>query len=318
MKFPDKYMKRPLISVVVNTLNEEKNLPRCLNSVRSLAEEIIVVDMESNDATREIAAGYGAVVFRHRRMGYVEPARNFAINKARGKWILILDADEKIGKFLAKKLKSIALSGGDFNCVLIPRRNIIFGKWMQNSRWWPDYLPRFFKKGEIKWPKQIHQQPNLADKKIVTLLDSEKMAITHYNYENLNQFLERGGRYAQIQAEELLKEKNYKLSSKDLILKPMGEFLSRFFSGEAYKDGVHGLILSLLQAWVTFLTYLKVWEISGYEEKPLETARVKEIFKEVGSQLEYWRNDLIIKTQKGPLSPLLKWFLKIRSGLIKL
>jgi len=310
-------MKRPLISVVVNTLNEEVNLPRCLDSVKNLADEIVVVDMHSDDKTRQIAKSYGAVVFTHKKTGYVEPARNFAISKARGKWILLLDADEKIGRQLAKKLKSIAMSKDDLDCILIPRKNIIFGKWMQNSRWWPDYLPRFFRRGRIRWPKYIHQQPNLADKKINSLLDSEKLAITHYNYNSLDQFLDRGRNYAQVRARELIKEKNYKLSNKDLILKPLEEFLSRFFAGEAYRDGTHGLALSLLQAWITLLTYLKVWEIGRYEPKALEPSRVKEIFKKISYQLEYWRDDFILKNTNSPSKPILKWFLKIRGKLVR-
>jgi len=311
-------MKRPLISVVVNTLNEEANLARCLDSVKRLADEIVVVDMHSEDRTREIAKSYGAVVFLHKKTGYVEPARNFAVSKARGRWVLVLDADEKIPRSLAKKLKSIALSKDDFDCILIPRKNIIFGKWMENSRWWPDYLPRFFRRGRLKWPKQIHRQPKLAGKKIHSLLDSEKLAIIHYNYDSLDQFLDRGRRYARIQAEELVKEKSYQLSSKDLVLKPLGEFLSRFFSGEAYRDGIHGLALSLLQAWVTLLTYLKVWEMSRYEQKGLEPSRTKEIIKEAVSQLEYWRDDFTLKTSRSPFGPVLKWLLKIRVKLVRL
>ena len=100
------------ISVVINTLNEEKNLPRVLASVKKLADEIVVVDMESNDKTREIARKAGARVFKHKRMGYVEPARNFAIGKAKSEWILILDADELVTETLAKKLKGISNKSG--------------------------------------------------------------------------------------------------------------------------------------------------------------------------------------------------------------
>ncbi|MBL7078630.1 glycosyltransferase family 2 protein, partial [Candidatus Shapirobacteria bacterium] len=191
-------MKKLSISVVVNTLNEEKNLSRCLSSVEKLADEIVVVDMYSDDQTREIARKFGARVFLHEKLNYVEPARNFAIEKARGKWIFILDADEKITSSLAKKLKEIAWADkGEIDYVLIPRKNIIFGKWIQNSRWWPDYLPRFFKKGKIDWPAQIHQQPELKGN-ILTLPDVEKFAITHYNYDSLDQYLSRAQRYAKV------------------------------------------------------------------------------------------------------------------------
>jgi len=310
-------MNRPLISVVINTLNEEKNIRRCLQSAKRLADEIIVVDMYSDDKTRQIAKDFGAKVFLHKRTGYVEPARNFAIDKANGRWVLILDADERVPPSLAKKLKEIAETKSDIDCVLIPRKNILLGHWMQNSRWWPDYLPRFFRKGKIRWPKQIHQQPDLKGKNIYALPDNEKFAFVHYNYETLNQFLNRGRKYAAIQARELVKEKKYRLSNKDLILKPLEEFLSRFFVGEAYRDGIHGLALSLLQAWVTLLTYLGVWQIQGYEERALEPARVKEIFGEAIYQLEYWRDDFLLSQEKGLSKKWLRFFFKLRQWLVK-
>ncbi len=312
-------MPKKLISVVINTLNEEKNIRRCLESVKGFADEIIVVDMHSEDETRQVAESLGAKVYTHEKTGYVEPARNYAIEKAEGSWILVIDADEELPVSLAEKLKSVA--EGETNkepdCVLIPRKNIIFGKWMQNSRWWPDYLPRFFKKGKIDWPKKIHQQPNLSGKKIYTLPDTENMSIIHYNYESLNQFLERNRRYAKIQALELVKDKSYQLSQKDLLILPLEEFLSRFFTGEAYKDGTHGLALSLLQAWVKLLTYLKVWEEKNYEQKSLEPRQVKEILAESVYQLEYWRDDFIYRTSDSKLRPLQNIILKLRQNIIR-
>ena len=311
-------MKKPLISVVVNTLNEEENLPRCLSSVKNLADEIVVVDMHSEDKTRKIARQFGAKVFLHERTGYVEPARNFAISKARGEWILILDADEKIGRSLAKRLREIAeAEDSAVDYVLIARKNIIFGKWIQNSRWWPDYLPRFFRKGKVVWPKQIHQKPELKGN-IFTLPDSEKLAIVHYNYDSLDQFLDRARRYAEVQATELMKEKKYRLSAADLVLKPLGEFLSRFFSGGGYKDGIHGLALAILQSYATALTYLKVWERRKYEEKNIEVQRISSIFKQAVYQLEYWRGLWWAERHKGLKKKFFTWSFRLKSWLLRI
>src|SRR3989337_4151360 len=93
------------ISVVINTLNEEKNLPRAIASIKGLADEIIVVDMQSDDNTKEVAEKLGALVYDHKRTGYVEPARNFAISKASGDWVLVLDADEEVPPKLREKLR---------------------------------------------------------------------------------------------------------------------------------------------------------------------------------------------------------------------
>src|SRR3989344_3276878 len=137
----------PKISVVINTLNEEANLPRALASVKSFANEIVVVDMMSDDKTVEIAKKAGAKVYEFKRVGYVEPARNFAISKAEGDWIFILDADEELTASLSRELSKIA-KNGSADYVRVPRKNMIFGKWVEHSRWWPDYNIRFFKKGK--------------------------------------------------------------------------------------------------------------------------------------------------------------------------
>lgn len=310
-------MKKPLISVVVNTLNEEKNISRCLTSVQNLADEVVVVDMYSEDKTREIARELGAKVFLHERLSYVEPARNFAIKKTHGKWIFILDADEKISSSLVKRLKEIAQSdAGETDYVLIPRKNIILGKWIQNSRWWPDYLPRFFRKGKINWPTQIHKQPELKGN-ILTLPDVEKFAITHYNYDSLDQYLNRARRYAEVQAQELVKEKKYQLAAADLVLKPIGEFLSRFFVGGGYKDGMHGLALAILQAYSEALIYLKVWEKGKYEEKAIESKKIREIFSQAVKEVDYWYSRWWLEKSKGVKRKLLEGALKVKSSLLK-
>ncbi|MBI4157482.1 glycosyltransferase family 2 protein, partial [Candidatus Woesebacteria bacterium] len=128
----------PKVSVVINTLNEEENLPTAIASVRDFADEMIVVDMESSDGTVSLAKKLGAKVYSHQKVGYVEPARNFALSKAKGDWIFILDADEVLPKTLQKKLLAIIqTSKNDY--FRIPRKNFIFGKWIKHSRWWPDY-----------------------------------------------------------------------------------------------------------------------------------------------------------------------------------
>src|SRR3989344_1312352 len=108
------------ISVVINTLNEEKNIERAMKSV-NWAGEIVVCDMYSEDNTVEIAKKLGAKICFHKKTNYVEPARNFAISKATGDWILVLDADEEIPDSLSKRLQEIAEKMHQINFVEIPR-----------------------------------------------------------------------------------------------------------------------------------------------------------------------------------------------------
>lgn len=273
-------IKKPLISAVINVKNEAEVLEKCLHSIKGFADEIIVVDMHSTDGSDKIAKNAGAKLFSYRPMKFVEPARNFALSKATGKWIILLDPDEFLNKYLKKELLNIT-KRNDIDYVKIPRKNMIFGKWMRHSNSWPDYLIRFFKKGSVTWKKEIHSQPS-AKGNCLTLLDSEKLAIRHTNYVSISQFIQRAIRYSGIQADEL-KASDYKIKTSDFILKPMQEFNSRFFFAEGYKDGIHGLIFSILQAFAIALIYIRLWEKQGSQDKII----LKESFVSASQQTVY-------------------------------
>lgn len=273
------------ISVVINTFNEEANIKRVVASV-SWADEIVVCDMHSDDQTVDLAKKLGAKVVYHKRAGYVEPARNFAISKAAGDWILILDADEEIPDTLAKRLKDIAQKMKQVMVVLIPRKNIIFGKWMQASMWWPDHQIRFFKKGRVSWQDKIHSKPKVTGESLV-LEPQEHWSIIHHNYQTLSQYLDRMNRYTVIEAQELV-EGGYKFHWQDLIQKPLSEFLSRFFACSGYKDGLHGLALSLLQAFSFLAVYLKVWETDKFKQQELKSEELEMAKGKAGEELNYW------------------------------
>jgi len=276
---------KPQISAVINVRNEADKLKKCLFSLKNFANEIIIVDMESTDGSLEIAKDYGAKIFSYKPMKYVEPARNYALSKATGKWIILLDPDEYLPKTLKKELKKIILRH-DIDFVRIPRKNIILGKWFRHSNWWPDYIIRFFKKGSVTWKKEIHSQPETKGNGI-TLLDTESMAIRHNNYDSVYQFVIRALRYSSIQAEELDKN-GTKLKMSDFILKPVQEFNSRFFRAQGYKDGIHGLVFSLLQAFAIFLIYSKLWEKQGATEKIVSKDSFVGASLEAGYEYSYW------------------------------
>lgn len=277
-----------LISGVVNTYNEEKNIDNCLKSIRGIVEEIVIVDMYSTDKTVEIAKKYGAKIFFHEYKRYVEPARNFALSKASGKWILLMDADEELPKTLAKTVKDVALEDkADY--LEIPRKNIIFNKWISHSRWWPDYLVRFFKSGGVKYSDKIHSPP-VVNGRGLKLPAKEKNAIIHHDIQTVSQFIEKICRYSDIQSAEEEKS-GHKFLWCDLVSKPSDEFNSRFFSGEGYKDGLHGLSLSLLQSFSAFLVYLKLWEKGGFKDQNI-TGERNAVFEKVIHDCLYWESQL--------------------------
>jgi glycosyltransferase involved in cell wall biosynthesis len=287
-------MKR--VSVVINTLNEEKNIFRAITSVKNFADEVIVCDMFSDDKTVEIAKKLGAKVFTHKKTNYVEPARNYAISKATGDWVLILDADEEIPETLKTGLKEV-INNNEADYVLIPRKNIIFDKWIKNSRWWPDYNIRFFKRDTVRWSDVIHSVPETQGKG-KELPKEEGFAIIHYHYNSISQYLDRMNIYTSEHSQLIVKD-GYKFSWQDLIKKPMNEFLSRYFYGEGYKEGIHGLALSGLQAFSEFVLYLKTWQDKEFQEEELQVKEVTKVMKEAETDLHYWQADSLIKEGAG-------------------
>lgn len=296
------------ISVVVNTRNEEKNLPRALRSVKKIADEVIVVDMHSEDRTRQIARQFGAKVYLHPPTGYVEPARNYAIAKATKDWVLLLDADEEIPSALAQKLTAITKSNATADYYRLPRKNIIFGKWIKHSRWWPDYNIRFFRKGTVVWSEIIHAVPETKGTGI-DLKPTLSNAIVHHHYDSVEQYLERMNRYTTEHAKILVKN-GYRFRWEDLIQKPVAEFLSRYFAGQGYKDGLHGLALSMLQAFSELSLYLKVWQMTKFSAEEIHLQKAINLMKRAEKDLHYWQSDALFR-EKGGIIQRIKRKLRI-------
>lgn len=273
------------ISVVINTFNEEKNIQNAIESVR-WADEVVVCDMHSEDDTAVIAKKNGAVVIFAKKVSHVELVRNLPISKAIGDWILVLDADEEIPATLASKLIEIASGDGVVSFVEIPRKNMIFGKWVKGSNWWPDNNVRFFRKGSVIWDDAIHSRPKTEGQGL-TLPANEDMAIIHYHYVSILQFMDRLNRYSGVQARELIAT-GYKFEWRDLIKAPVSEFLGRYFANRGYNDGIHGLGLALLQAFSFVVVYLKVWEREGFSEKQIDFKDLNTEIRESGKEVEYW------------------------------
>ena len=294
------------ISAVINTRNAEKILPRAISSVKDFADEIVVVDAKSEDATQEVANRLGAKVYEYEKpITYVEPARNFAISKAKNEWVLLLDADEEIPESLAKKLQKIAQKP-QADYFRLPRKNIIFGKWIRHSRWWPDYNIRFFRKGTVVWSEIIHSVPETNGKGL-DLPPRVAYALVHHNYQSIEQYIDRINNFTTEHAKLLAKE-GYQFRWQDLVKKPAAEFLSRYYQGEGYKDGIHGLALAGLQAFSELTLYLKVWQQDKLGEKNLDVADIINSIKEAESELHYWQADARVKKDGGLVTRIKRKF----------
>lgn len=298
------------ISVVISAFNEEKNLPRLLESVK-WTDEIVVVDNESSDKTAEIAKSYGAKVFSVPNNLMLNVNKNLGFTKATGKWILNLDADEKVSEELAKEIQA-AIKSTEADGYWIPRKNIIFGKWIKHSLWWPDYHLRLFKKGKGKFSCQHVHEYLIVEGKTGYL----KSPLTHYNYETISQFLNKLDRvYTENEAEAFLKN-GQKLTWTDFIHQPAKDFLKTFFSQKGYKDGLHGLVLSLFQAFYQLVVVAKIWERQKFvieEPKDLLSSFLKELSK-LKKDFSYWEKTALMEESASFLDKI-KYRLKRKFNL---
>lgn len=252
------------ISVTIITLNEEENLERCLKSISSITSEIIIVDSGSKDKTLEIAKKYKARVFVRKFDNYANQ-KNFALRQARGEWILSLDADEEITPELKNEIKlaidhkqSLALRARPLaiNAYSIPRKNIIFGKFIKYSRWQPE-LDRhiwLFKKESGRWVGRVHEEVVVGGE-----VGRLKNAKIHYQYKTVREFVEMLNSYSELEAEEKVR-KGVRFSFFRLFFDPIYNFLVRYIYRLGFLDGLHGFVLSYLMAIYHFIVWVKIWE----------------------------------------------------------
>lgn len=246
----------PVLSVVALTLNEAKHIRECLESVRSFADELLVLDSGSTDSTAEIAREAGARVETRPFDNYASQ-RNAALEAARGKWIFFIDADERgdaaVGQEIRDEISRIERTNANEVLFWIPRKNYIFGKWIQHAGWSPDFQPRVLKKG------RAHFDPTRPVHELVIAEGGElhlKQPLIHYNYETLAQFRAKQKRYTRIEALEMYEQKIHP-RLRSYISMPAREFFRRFVSLQGYRDGLHGLVLSALMAYYAF--WRQVW-----------------------------------------------------------
>lgn len=282
----NKRATEPMLSVVISAYNEEKQIEECLKSVEGIADETIVIDNTSSDNTIKIAKKYTSKIFIKPNNQMLNINKNFGFSKAAGLWILSLDADERVSDELAKEIRARVKSGTLVEGYWIPRKNIIFGKWIKNSIWWPDYQLRLFRNGKGKFlAEHVHEM-------IVIDGQTEKLSepLIHYNYASVSQYLTKLDKiYTENESDVILKS-GKKLMWIDAIRMPASDFLKTFFYQKGYRDGLHGLVLSLLQAFYAEIVFAKTWEKQGFPEYN-SSSFVKDVWRELSRaahECYYW------------------------------
>lgn len=296
------------ISIIIHSLNEEKNIKDCINSAKLLTDEIILVDMESSDKTVEIAKSLNVYVFNFPKSNYVEPAREFGIKQAKTDWVLILDADERMTKELADEIQNvITLKRSNVSTETfykIPRRNIFAGvKWLRHGGWWPDYQTRLInKKYFLNWPKRIHSTPVIKGN--FGLL---KNPLTHYFHGDISNMVNKTITFENIES-ELLYRAGKKTTTKTFFRKFLAELYRRLIKNLGFFDGTFGVIESFYQAFSKTITYLFLYEKSlpagrqvGIYDPFLDTLgggekyilSIMDVFADLGYEVNiFWDKDL--------------------------
>ncbi len=289
------------LSVVISAYNAEKKIGDCLKSVE-FADEIVLVNNSSTDKTVEIAKEYTSKIFTRPNNKMLNINKNFGFTKASCEWILCLDDDERVTPELQKEIKQVLQGNNNADGYYIPRKNIIFGKWIEHAGWYPDPQLRLFRRERGKFEeKHVHEMIKIDGK-----VEYLKEPMLHYNYQTVSQFLHKMSNiYVPNEAEVLISE-GYKVKFEDSIKFPLKEFLTRFFAQEGYKDGFHGLMLSVLMAFYHFCIFALVWEKQGFKQLDGDTLEKTSFeLNEAGKEIKHWIRHSKIQNTKNPLKRLL-------------
>jgi glycosyltransferase involved in cell wall biosynthesis len=243
------------LTVITITLDEERNIVECLDSVR-WADQIVVIDSGSKDRTTELAKRFTPDVYSITWEGYGH-ARNLALDHAAGEWILWLDADERVPAELAKEIRELVEKDEPgYNGYSVARRAYFLGKWIKHCGWYPSRVVRLFRKERGRFNEtRVHERLELEGN--VGLLRND---LLHYTDLSLQQYLAKFNKYTSLAAEEMAANgKPYRVW--DLLVRPPFIFVKMYVLRLGFLDGVHGFILSVLSSAYVFSKYAKLWEL---------------------------------------------------------
>jgi glycosyltransferase involved in cell wall biosynthesis len=249
----------PRLSVVIITLNEERNIVRALRSLEfSQKPEVLVVDAQSQDGTVKAARKMGAKVLVRRWKGYADQ-KNWAFTKCKGAWILSLDADEELTPALAREIEAVlSKSPAGVNGYFIKRKAFFLGKWIKHCGWWPDAQLRLIRRGRGKFSNRpVHEGLEVKGR---TLTLNEPM--NHYTYHSVAQYLEKMERYSDLFCQSA-PEKKRRFWWAYMAFMPPWLFLKMFLLKRGFLDGWRGLQVCGLSSYHEYVKYRKLGRMRG-------------------------------------------------------
>ncbi len=254
------------LSVVLATFNEEANLGKCLESVKDIADEIVVVDGQSTDKTVEIAKTFKAGIISTTNKPNFHINKNMAIDAAKGEWILQLDADEVVSPKLSSEISEVISTSPPEAGFWIPRLNYFLNRPLTKGGQYPDYTLRLYRNGLGRLPgKDVHEQAVVKGK-----AGYLKNNLLHFNTPDFENYLLRHNRYTSLLAGELGEKKvqlDFTSAMDYLFFKPFKEFFNIYVIHRGYVDGFPGFVFALFSGLRFGEAYIKYWQITKYPEK---------------------------------------------------
>ncbi len=244
-----------MITAVVLTKNEENNIVDCLESI-AWCDEIIVVDDYSTDRTLEIIKNFDSrtKILQHELGGDFSAQRNFGLSKARGEWILFLDADERLSNGLKGEIMDFLKSQDkEYAGFYIQRKDIVWSKELKHGETGNIKLLRFGKKNSGIWHGKVHEAW-----KINGNLGNFKMPLLHYPHQTIGSFLREINYYTDLRAKELY-DNGVRTNVYQIVFYPKAKFLLNYFLKLGFLDGIEGLIFAIMMSLHSFLVRAKLW-----------------------------------------------------------
>ncbi len=248
------------LSVVIITFNEEKNIDRCITSVKDIADEIVVVDSFSTDKTPEICKKHKVKFIQHKFDGYTEQ-KNLANAKAKFPLVFSLDADEAPDETLKNEITHLK-ENPDAQGYSMNRLTNYCGKWIRHSGWYPDKKLRLWDIRHGEWSgSYIHEKVSMRDGAVIRHL---KGNILHYSYYTISDHIKQVDKFTEIGATAAY-TKGKRVNIVSILVSPAWKFFRDYFIRMGFLDGYYGFVISMISAHATFLKYAKIKEL---QKKP--------------------------------------------------
>jgi glycosyltransferase involved in cell wall biosynthesis len=245
------------LSISIITFNEEKNIARCLDSVKDIANEIVVIDSNSTDNTENICKQYGVKFYSQKFLGYIEQ-KNVALDHCKYNYVLCLDADECLSPTLIQSIKQQKQNDFIYDSYTMNRCNNFCGKWIKYGSWYPDTKLRLFNKKKGKWAgvnphDKIEMEPNCSHHFL-------KGNLLHYSYHNIDEMLAQNNKFTTIQAQAMLLQ-GKRSNVLKLIINPFIAFIKGYFVKRGFMNGIDGFFIEKTVAYYTMVKYYKLMQL---------------------------------------------------------